>query len=417
MKNNKGVALETAVSLILIAISLGIIIIILFQTGLISSLQVTVCTAFTTGGAWVRGFVIHWIWQFYWILIGLVAAIMFLLGSTCRAFPIGTAVCAAAFAVFVVILTVSFNNLTAGLPLVYCPNPPILHGYTTGCSDNTAGVSNDTFFREIADRSVDCWSMYTAGVYDPLSGKDPPNPVTCFVIDFKLKDPVTMKDIAKWMSKNDYSGGVSYWSKAGGMIIPQNRDDALWTTPLVKGRIFIKYGDDYIWAKWGSADCGITKSYVPPARTDIFTEYYKNILDNERNELKKCLASNPTKICSMSTDCYESCAYVPEGCPVECVYRNKATDPSLNICSAVCLSKMGQCIGDCLDSIKDCTVDKISGALSCASAVALPPHKFPLLEAIWTSATTTKDYVYWCVDKSVTCSTSCTTISGGKPCG
>jgi hypothetical protein len=267
--NRKGITLETAVSLILVAVSLGIIIILLFTSGLISSLSASICTILTTASSYVRGFVVYAIWTFYGILIGLVAAIMFLLGRTCQTFPFGTAACLITFGVFVVILTGAFTALASSLPLLSCPNPTIIHGFKETCGN---GVSNETFIREVADRTVDCWNMYTAGKYDPLSGREPPNPVTCFVVDFNVKTPVSMRNITEWMIKTNYSSdGTKYLAKVGG-VIPQNNNEEIFNNEYTKGRLFIKYGDDQTLAKWGSADCNIDSTFVVPNRTTFFKE-------------------------------------------------------------------------------------------------------------------------------------------------
>lgn len=269
--NKKGITLETAVALILMVLSLGIIIILLFSSGLISSLQSSICTFLTMGSSWVRGFVISSLWTIYWVILGLVASIMFLFGTTCRsAPPFSYAICAGIYAVFFAYLTVAFTTLAGGLPLLTCPNPTIILG-TANCSA-PEGVSNITFMREVADRSIDCWVMYASGQFDPLAGREPPNPVTCFVVDFKLKQPISAKNIAEWMSSTSYSRGTSYWERAGGMIVLQNNSKELWNQTFLSGRLFIKYGDAETLAKWGSADCQI-RNYGPPSRTDYVIDY------------------------------------------------------------------------------------------------------------------------------------------------
>jgi hypothetical protein len=68
---------------------------------------------------------------------------------------------------------------------------------------------------------------------------------------------------------------------------------------------------------------------------------------------------------------------------------------------------MGKCASYCMDSITNCQQNAFDDALNCGKSCAVPPHAFPLIEGVWKSLTTTKDYVYWCIDKSVTCDENC----------
>jgi hypothetical protein len=410
--NRRGIALETAVALILIAVSLAIAIIIIFSSGLVTNLQTAICTTLTTGSSFIRGFVIHWIWIFYGILIGLVAAIIFLLGATCKAFPIGTAFCAAIFAIFVAVLTVAFTGLTSAIPLISCPNPTIIKGVGS-CYDTGQGVSAEIFSREIADRTVDCWAMYTQNAFDPLSGRDPPNPITCFVLNFKLQGPdgISMRNISEWMVANNFSrDGTTYAERLGHQPIPQNKDESLWNKLFKKGRIFIKYGDDQIFPHWGSADCDIDASFKPPNRVEYFNEYGNLIEENAKACHQACYsaavgsgscslgvtqtcADDCSKVssqcfenyqgcrvtssctstissCSLSQACTDACAYVPLGCAAECVYRNQGQ--YAGTCSAQCLAQMPQCSSTCMTSVLGCSPSSFQNLNTCVNDCVSP---------------------------------------------
>jgi len=271
--NKKGIALETAVALILIAISLAIAIVLIFTTGMISSIQTVICTTLTTGASWIRGFLIHWLWILYAMVIMVVGLVMLAFGSTCQNFPIGSAICLAAFAIFTATLAIFFDIVTSGIPMLYCPNPTIMRAYDEGlCGDYNKGISNVSFFREVADRSVDCWFMYTAGEFDPLTGIAPPNPITCSVISFKLKQPVTINQMIDYMKGTNYSSKKTYWDEIGSEIVtPQPNIDRAKT--FEKGRIFIKYGDN-LNGYWGSEDCQIDSDWDDNSATNNDRVYW-----------------------------------------------------------------------------------------------------------------------------------------------
>ena len=428
--NKKGITLETAIALILIAISLAIIIILLLTSGLISSLQSIICTSLTTSTMFLRGFIVKSIWDLFWIFVGLITAIIWIFGSFCKGFPVGTAVCAVMNAVFIGVLTASFMGLTSGLPILYCPNPTITVGPFSEDCHSQVGVSKEVFFKEIADRSVDCWNMYARGEYDPLSGHEPPNPITCFVVDFRVRSPVSINEIVDWMQVNNYSSNISYLEKAGWAVVVQNNSETLWDKNLTKGRLFIKYGDDETTPLWASADCDIygasafgvvNVGFMPPDRK----EYYKDFFSHGNPAVQLCQAN------CMSDFRANDCPGITDAC-LPCLQeipgRVPYGDNNIMVCnSEVCMFrnkvKLGtnaQCPPQCIDYLNDdCTDACIKEVYAnCATGFITP---------LWecnntckgnapTNLPTSKDYVFWCFDKNVTCTSNCTTFIPGGTC-
>ena len=423
--NKKGITLETAVMLILVALSLGIIIILLLTSGLLSSLESIICTSLTTGGMWIRGLIVQQVWSFVWIFIGIVGAIMLIFGTTCRAFPVGTAACAIAFGVFTGVIIITANSLTSSLPLFSCPNPTIMHGpFSEECTTTSStGISKEVLFKEVADRSVDCWNMYTRGKYDPLSGREPPNPVTCFVIDFKLKpsEAVSVREIVDWMADNNYSNqeGIPYIEKAGWAIIMQNNSNVIWDKNIMQGRMFIKYGDDISSAQWASADCEISGSFRPPDRWDYYLDFFGNS-GSVQSCQQTCMDTFRQDHCpGISNSCIQCVQELPSQftdssgtthiCrPENCVPRNY--DTSMYTCLQACLDLYddSNCPETCNQELWDnCGPGNYLDLWECnAACKGTTPSGLP----------GGRDYVYWCFEKNITCDDKCNPLIAGGKC-
>lgn len=274
----KGIAINNLAFLILAALSLGVVIVILFQSGLITNLQTIICTTFTTGQAGIRGIAIEMLWVVYAIVVIIISAVMAIAAArgTC-ANPVMAVVCIAMYLSFVVAIGHAFYNVQQSIPFVYCPSEPIDFAVTKQCG--TKGIEKDVFLKEVAEKSVDCWAMYAKGEYDPLAGVIPPNPRTCFTINFNLKEPIKFNEIKAWMRDptNLYPGTYErYWDKVGGKLALENdKSDEKWEKNTIqKGRIFIKYGDNQQQAPegfiipanlWGSEDCNIDSDFDAPS--------------------------------------------------------------------------------------------------------------------------------------------------------
>jgi hypothetical protein len=258
----KGIALSTLATLILAGLSFGIVLMVLIQSGLLTNLQSFMATTLTAFESNLRGMAIAAIAEFMAVFILVLFAIMWL-GSTCHSGPWGAAACLAMYASLMVFLVGAIHNLDASFPWVDIPNPDINLPPTGGHTCGTDGADPNVFIKEVADRSVDCWYMFAEGRYNPLLGKVPPNPRTCFVINFNLNNEtgVSFDDIKNWMKTNNYPGtSDTYWKKSGNGLVLENNKDAF-SKRIKTGRMFIKYGDNIkkIWTEpiWGSADCSI----------------------------------------------------------------------------------------------------------------------------------------------------------------
>ncbi len=273
----KGIALQTVVMLILAIISLAIGIMLIMKAGLISNLQTIICTTLITWTSYVRGILVNLIWLFFWAMIGVMALLIVIYGSFCKAFP-GNIYCLSIYAAFIAFLLYTILVVFSGLPLMHCPNPTIKIGdFEKDCGDSL--TSPEVFMREVAERSVDCWGMFSKGKFDPLTGKTPPNPRTCFVINFNLERGVTIEEIVYYLKTHEYPSnkkcdpgdpdgcGITYWDKIkstdGGMRLTITRtndyifyvsgaligggekvDDTYYSGKYIqKGRLFIKYLD------------------------------------------------------------------------------------------------------------------------------------------------------------------------------
>jgi len=281
----KAQALSVAARLLVILIFLAVMIVILIKSGIISNLYTIIATTLTTWGSFIRGITVKFVWYFAWALIGLFTLILVIFGSTCRAFPVGTAICAAMYATFLALVMHSVFSLFTSIPLLELQNPTIKVGdFNVSCGESK--TSNITFLKEVADRTVDCWKMYTAGKLNPLTGKTPPNPRTCFIINFNLKDSVTIEEMVNYLKTHEYPTGkkcgggytckITYWGVLASYegdpariaIMRTNsyiyyldywhgeqKDDSWYKKPLKKGRLFIKYYDDHFLKKIGDSDC------------------------------------------------------------------------------------------------------------------------------------------------------------------
>ncbi len=276
MMDKKALSLSILAVLILALISLGIMLIVIIKAGLLSALRDIVCVNVTSLSSMIRGVIIDLLWFFFGAVLLLVFLLMFLFGSLCKAFPVGTAACTVMYAAFAVGLTMALMNVFGAIPLFTCQTSDITIG------DAVHHVAAVNFEKEVAARTVDCWNMYAKGRYDPLTGLSTPNPKTCFVINFNLTSNINVSDMLMYMGTNNFTKGVYYLTAAGGNPIVHintafSTDDTsiLKTKNFHEGRLFIKYGDDFLYSSWYSPDCDITGSWSPPDKT----EYNKNIFD------------------------------------------------------------------------------------------------------------------------------------------
>lgn len=206
--NKKGDALSIAAIFILVIVSLAIAIILFIQFGFWEGLVNIICTTLTTMGSFLRGMSIDFLYDAMWIIIGLFGILLLAYGKLCRN-PIGAIVCTAIWLSFMLVLTTSFTAIVSNIPLISCENPAISMGSFDADGTVFSTVSSEAFMKEVADRTVDCWTMYGAGRFRRvLQGRTPPNPRTCFTINFALEDPVTIKKIDQFLVEREYGTGI-----------------------------------------------------------------------------------------------------------------------------------------------------------------------------------------------------------------
>jgi len=278
--DRKGLSLSILAVLILALISLAIVLVIMMKAGLLSALRDIVCVNVTSVSSMIRGVVVDLIWWFFGAVLLIVFLLLFVFGSLCKAFPVGTAICTGMYAAFAAYLIISIMSLIGAIPLFTCQTSDITLG------DSAHNVSAEVFEKEVAARTVDCWNMYAKGRYDPLTGLTPPNPKTCFVINFNLSSSINVSDILTYMANHNFTKEMDYLTAGGGGPIVFLKGEGSWSyigggfneepfeSTFHEGRLFIKYGDDFRYSKWNSPDCDITGSWSPPDKT----EYNKDIV-------------------------------------------------------------------------------------------------------------------------------------------
>lgn len=416
--SKKGDAMETMVILIAVLVSLGIGILFLFLYA--PGLQSIICTVINRVVYIGRGIVVDLMWMLYWVVLAILLLIIWVFGSVCKAFPVGTAVCAALTIAIIAGLTMLIFNSFAALPLFECPIPATTLGAKQECS-TTTGVSQERFIKDLGEKSLDCWAMFGKGKYNPLTGKTPPNPRDCYIINFNLKTPMTPREMITNMLNNSRNN-VTYFVGSGNAIMLDKHIpnwSAWYDVPVKKGRVFIKYGDAETFSKWSSADCNISFGFSPPSRLEYYS-FTGTLLDQIKlcaDDCKNTKVTPPACINNMAK-CDHTCFSVPENCLSSaglCAARDIR-------CPASCMEKLGSCSSECLIDMADCVTDDLGDYVTeitdCYLDCSLLPHDWESITNLW-ALSTAKDYVYWCFDESVTCNSSCKIVYGsnaGLPC-
>lgn len=207
--NTKGIALETAVKLIAGIVFLIVVMYMLLQTGLLTSfverINTTVCTASSIG----RGIILAMIWSFFQALLIILTFIQLISGiggygaGAVQASRAGffikqalknfalkgiTATSVLTLGVGTIAAYILIAKVFSAVPLI-CPTTVI----NVGAADNPTTIED--FYTVASSRTVDCWSMYGEGKFNPLWGKDPPNPRTCFILETHLEEPTSIQDL------------------------------------------------------------------------------------------------------------------------------------------------------------------------------------------------------------------------------
>jgi len=280
--SKKGIALNNLVLLITILISLSVGIVILFSSGFAPSMKDSACVVMLRIASIGRGIIVALfdkVFDTVIIIIG-VAFSYAVATSLARGGGVGTAILLGVYAVATAAVTsfiyYQISNTYSLIPFFYCGTSEIRVGNLNG---KTTATSED-LFKLISERSLDCYAMFGSGKYDPLRGKDPPDPITCFVIEYNITNNFTAKDLIDYMHWYDAVKKVyvnkpsdSYWNKINGRLITINvkKDKTAEMNSFENnfksnnfssiGRVFIKYGEDEgkipYNANYGSEDCHI----------------------------------------------------------------------------------------------------------------------------------------------------------------
>jgi len=263
-----AISLKLLAVLIIAFISLAIGITIIVKFEFLTGLQTLICTSLTTASSWLRGNIVNLLWLFYWVLLGIMALLIVVKGKACKG-PYAI-VCIATYAGFVAFLSVIITGSFSSIPLVSCVNPLIKIGPTERAPGDS-DISKQQLYEVLADKIEDCWKMYGSGIYDPLTGLEPPNPRVCYAIKFNVNEDISMKDFVKFFvtEKHPNSEKKDYYSYifkeySGGplaLLNPMFRikvgNKNSWNTEFAKGIIYILYADDHWWSEWGSSVCDI----------------------------------------------------------------------------------------------------------------------------------------------------------------
>ena len=221
MFGKKADVMKTFVTLVVVIVMLIMAITFITQSGIFSSVQSFFCPTLTRVGSYARGAPLDAMWNMYNKLTEESTAV------SIEEWGFGK----------IEDRLISIQN---NMGLITCMSPPVEMKYTEPCGPDK-GVSNVSFMMEVSKRSIDCWDMYTAGQYDPLLGKTPPNPRTCFIIHFNLKQPV------KFLGVSDYLSEL-YYKQNNGNLLPfepmfeeSGYNNAVYN--VKKGILYIKYLD------------------------------------------------------------------------------------------------------------------------------------------------------------------------------
>jgi hypothetical protein len=281
--NKKGIALETAVALIIGVVFLVVILYIILRTGLLGAFQTQVYGLMCTASSYARGILVGLImtmWGAMSIALSVVIGI-----SSGGSFGVGTltqtstklakrllqqtAAGGMGVAVFALISFLSLSTimtylailpLISGIPL-FCP------AVTIDIGTQSQEASEIKFLGELSAATVDCWNMYGSGSLDPLIAIDPPNPRTCRIIEAYINNqtPINVTMIydytitsygEKWPLGSDR---LFIYCNRGGTFQDLGNDPNDWANKCSfdKARIYVMFRDshDYDLVSFGTGIC------------------------------------------------------------------------------------------------------------------------------------------------------------------
>jgi hypothetical protein len=279
MLNRRGIALETAVALIMGIVFLVVVLFIVLGTGLLSAFQNQFYGLICTSSSYARGILVGLIMAVWSIVSLAIEIVVFLSGNVKSGLvaltksaikkllreQVGAGLGAGVFALIALLSVSLILTYLAVLPLIsniplFCPSVTI----DVGVPGNE--VTLDKFHNEFSSATSDCWNMYGAGALDPLIGVDPPNPRLCRVLEAYIKSPTNPKTVHDYMlgiyQKNWPFGSdrIFAYCYLGGNLNKLSNDVSTWGNQCQfdKARIYVMFRDkhEYDLLSYGTSVCG-----------------------------------------------------------------------------------------------------------------------------------------------------------------
>jgi hypothetical protein len=307
--NKKGIALDTAVSLIMGVVFLIVVIYILITTGLLSSFTERVSVMICTASALARSVIIRAIWGVWQVII--IALTIFEMiafaGKGTAVKTVETVGEAASLSMRSALVTIAKFGAIAGLGSALAmfglatiatyamtstvfPKIPLICNPVTldvGYSDVGKQATVEEFYAIAGSRTLDCWDMFGDGKWDPLWGQEGDkgtNPRSCFIIDAHLKPMAentypppypTLKDLyvdARKTYNNSWKlGSDKVYAYCGNTAEGTDFNNWGGTDCQIKNsRIYIMYFDkhEYDLVSYGSSACNIRNDWFANDVTD-----------------------------------------------------------------------------------------------------------------------------------------------------
>ncbi len=301
----KGVAFENLSYLILAAVLIAILITLFFMYN--TSLLFTPMILIDELSSKVRATIISFIWITFFVLISIIT-VLIATSSMCRAFPVGTAVCAAMIIGITAFLYMEFNAISSGIPFVFFGPMKITVD------------SQEKLNSNLVDRIIDCEYMLNHGNNDPLAGISD-DPKQCFIItvngDYDLSEalnelnnvhyPITgfYKITFSKPESSTYYYSFKLDSKKFELVVKSSEVSLKFFSPADNKWFYCKFNDETTLIQYptdydyGSFICYSTSG---TRLTDKFNYYFKNLGNGKYSfsvgdlTLKKTLLQKPVTI-------------------------------------------------------------------------------------------------------------------------
>ena len=194
--------METTAVLVIVFVSIGIGLLFFIKMGILTNILGGFISIFDSWMSILRGILVDGLWVVFGIFFGI--ATMMIISPKC-ATPQGALYCGVLEVATVAVLTTSLSMIFSTVPFVHIDTPTVDVGKIS--VTHTTVVPFSEAEKEIADNVVSCFAMFGSGKYDPLTGVDPPNPRTCFVLHIVTDHDFDMTDINYWMLTHEYPSG------------------------------------------------------------------------------------------------------------------------------------------------------------------------------------------------------------------